>query len=383
MSPDETDMNSGVFLIQTDGRLVEMSEQPYSSEDLLQELLAKYPNLMAGDQIDDANPRRWLLISREAALPSEENGVGRWLVDHLFLDQDAIPTLVEVKKSSNTDVRRKVVGQMLDYAANAVVYWPIDEIKKMFEATCRQQDIDPQIRLEEFLNTSDDQEVFWQKAKANLLEGKIRMLFVSDEIPIELRRIVEFLNSQMDRAEVLAVEIKQFVGQNQRSLIPRVIGRTEEATVRKEIRTKKQWDWDSFFKDLESRRGPEEVDIAKKILEWTKDKLPRLWWGRGNFDGSVFPIFDCNNIVYYPIAIWSYGKIEVQFKPLQSRPPFDTESKRNELLDRLNQIPDFDIPVDAIVRFPKVDLSALKNGDSLKQFLDVLDWVVQEVKNPS
>ena len=224
---------------------------------------------------------------------------------------------------------------MLDYAANAVVYWPIDEIKKMFEATCKQQDIDPQVKLEEFLNSSDDPEVFWQKAKTNLLEGKIRMLFVADEIPVELRRIVEFLNSQMDRAEVLAVEIKQFVGQNQRSLIPRVIGQTEEATVKKEIRTKKQWDEDSFFKDLESRRGPEEVDIAKKILEWTKDKLPSFWWGKGNFDGSFFPILDYNGIDYYPIAIWSYGKIEIQFQWLQRRPPFDDESKRKELLRSL------------------------------------------------
>jgi hypothetical protein len=290
---------------------------------------------------------------------------------------------VEAKKSSNTDIRRKVVGQMLDYAANAIVYWQIDKIRDMFEATCKQQGIDPQVALDEFLNSSDDSDVFWQKAKTNLLEGKIRMLFVADEIPVELRRIVEFLNSQMDRAEVLAVEIKQFVGQNQRSLIPRVIGQTEEATAKKEIRTKKQWDWNSFSKDLESRRGPDEIDIAKKILEWTKDKLPRLWWGKGNFDGSVFPILDYNGIDYYPIAIWSYGKIEIQFKLLQRRPPFDAESKRNELLGRLNQIPGFDIPTDAIARFPKIDLSTLKNEDSLKQFLDVLDWVVQEAKNPN
>jgi hypothetical protein len=118
-------MSSGMFLIQADGELVEMSERPYDSEDLLQGLLAKYPNLLAGDQINDADPRRWLLIKREAPLPSEENGAIRWSVDHLFLDQDAVPTLVEVKRSTNTDVRRKVVGQMLDYAANAVVYWPI------------------------------------------------------------------------------------------------------------------------------------------------------------------------------------------------------------------------------------------------------------------
>ena len=71
-------MAGGVFLIQTDGKLVEMSEENYGSEADFQELLAKYPNLLAGNQINDANPRRWLLISREAALPSEESGkIGR------------------------------------------------------------------------------------------------------------------------------------------------------------------------------------------------------------------------------------------------------------------------------------------------------------------
>ena len=32
-----------------------------------------------------------------------------------------MPTLVEVKRSSDTRIRREVVGQMLHYAANAVV----------------------------------------------------------------------------------------------------------------------------------------------------------------------------------------------------------------------------------------------------------------------
>ncbi len=57
-----------------------MNERGYDTEDLLQELLAKYPNLLAGDQIDDAAPRRWLLVSREMSLASEEDEAGRWSV---------------------------------------------------------------------------------------------------------------------------------------------------------------------------------------------------------------------------------------------------------------------------------------------------------------
>ena len=62
-------MNGGIFLIQSGGDLVEMKEQPYDTEDMLQELLAKYPNLLAGDQMDEAAPRRWLLVSRERRFP--------------------------------------------------------------------------------------------------------------------------------------------------------------------------------------------------------------------------------------------------------------------------------------------------------------------------
>ena len=65
--------------------------------------------------------------------------------------------------------------------------------------------------------------------KTNLQAGKIRLLFVSDKIPVELRLIVEFLNSQMDPAEVLALEIKQYVGEGLRTLVPRVLGQSAEA----------------------------------------------------------------------------------------------------------------------------------------------------------
>ncbi len=218
-------MGGGIFLIQDDGRLVEMKEQPYDSEELLQELLEKYPDLLAGDQIDSDEPRKWLLVSREAGLASEEEGRERWSVDHLFLDQDAIPTLVEVKRSSDTRIRREVIGQMLDYAANAVVYWPVETIQAKFETRCETHGYNPDGILKEFLGTDGDLQMFWQTVKTNLQAGRVRLVFVADEIPGELRRIVEFLNSQMDPAEVLAVEIRQYISEGLKTLVPELWGR--------------------------------------------------------------------------------------------------------------------------------------------------------------
>jgi hypothetical protein len=125
-----------------------------------------------------------------------------------------------------------------------------------------------------FLGTPDaDPEEFWRKVKTNLQVGKVRLIFVADEIPTELRRVVEFLNQQMDPAEVLAVEIKQYASQDadSRTLVPRVIGQTSST-----VRGSRQWDEVSFFQDLETRRGADEVRVARELLEWAKTKGLRI-----------------------------------------------------------------------------------------------------------
>ncbi len=135
-------MGSGIYLIKNDGQFIELNEELYDSEDVLQSLLEKYPNLLAGEQVDTDIPRRWLLVRREMGLPGEPYGNPRWSIDHVFLDQDGIPTLVEVKRSTDPRARREVVAQMLDYAANAVAYWPVETVKDNFEETCRGKNLD-------------------------------------------------------------------------------------------------------------------------------------------------------------------------------------------------------------------------------------------------
>lgn len=73
---------------------------------------------MSGGE-ETAEGRGWVSIQREAPISSEADGSVRCCLDHLFLDSEGVPTLVEVKRSSDRRIRREVVGQMLDYAANA------------------------------------------------------------------------------------------------------------------------------------------------------------------------------------------------------------------------------------------------------------------------
>jgi len=120
----------------------------------------------------------------------------------------------------------------------------------------------------------------------------VRMVFVADRVPDELRRIVEFLNLQMDPAEVLALEVEQFVGSGLRTLVPRIIGQTANAQGRKLVGggPGRQWDESSFFEHLETR-APDATDAARRIQTWAKENGARITYGRGKQDGSMTTIF--------------------------------------------------------------------------------------------
>lgn len=375
---------SGIFLIHDDkGDLVEMTEQPYDSEDLLQSLLAKHPNLIAGDQISASSPRRWLLVTREASVPGEQEGAGRWSVDHLFLDQDGIPTLVEVKRSTDTRARREVVAQMLEYAANAVSYWSISEIIAKFENDCSNRGQDPDEALQSFLNGECEPEDFWSKVKTNLEAGRIRMLFVADVIPAELQRIIEFLNTQMDPAEVLGLEIRQYAGEGVRTMVPRVIGQSVTAQDKKSGGgPKRQWDEQSFMNEIEARLGVDKARLATRLLAWARDNGLEIRWGKGRIEGSFGPTLVLNGIAVRLFTMWMWGTgghVDLGLNNYKNVPVFSDQSRRLELIRRLNRIEGVSISEDRVDRNPAVDIELLDER-RLPLFLEVFDWVIATIR---
>jgi hypothetical protein len=376
-------MSGGIFLLRGEDELTELRESPYEAEAVLQALIAKFPSLLAGRQDAGDTPRRWLLVGREAALPDDEDAGGRWSVDHLFLDQDAVPTLVEVKRSSDTRIRREVLGQMLDYAANGVVYWPLEQLREMFARQCDRDGVDPVAAVEAVTSDELGVEEFWERARDNLRAERVRMVFVSDEIPRELVRVVEFLNGQMNPAEVIAIEIKQYAGTDGiRTLVPRIIGQTAQVDARKGRRATgdvRQWDEPTLFAELAQRRGDVETRVARDLYEWMLGRGWRSTFGKGKQDGSWVPVFDANDRAFYPIALYSYRRIEVQFQHLKPRAPFDSEGKRLELLRRVNEIPGVAFGPDVITRRPSIQLSVLAETQAaLEALKHVISWIEHE-----
>ena len=380
-----------IYLREKDG-LVAMTEAPYDAEDILQRLLEDYPDLLAGDQMQPGEPRRWMLIAREAGVPDAEGGQPRWSLDHLFIDQDAVPTLVEVKRSSDTRIRREVVGQMLDYAANIAAYWPGAQLREVFEERPRPEDTTPDDEVlqllgvtasadpgEDSLRAVDD---FWERAASNLAARRLRLLFVADVIPQELQRIVEFLNENLVRAEVLAVEVKQYVGEGRQTLVPRVIGRTAAAGDVKRAssgatRVARTWTEAEFLEATAATGGPDAERLVRKCLAWNARHGVAVFFGRGKF-GPVYYRIEVGPGVHAKIAnVNTQGYTMVGYDTLAKLPPFDRVEERVEFNRRLNEIPGVEIPerLAAEASWPGIQLEVLAPEPSQERFVEVMDWV--------
>lgn len=321
-----------IYAINEQGELSVMAASAPENEDYMQDLVARYPEIIADDDGD------LLLIKREQGIGDGDSS-SRWSVDHLFVTRSAVPVLVELKRAVDTRLRREVVGQMLDYAANATAYWKAGQIASSFAENAMLAGRDPDELLATFIGAGEQSEEFWQQVDANFSAGRIKMVFVADVIPRELARIVEFLNEQM-RADVRAVELNWFESSDgSKAFTPRIIGQTERAESEKAARSgklpmgKQQW-----IAEFISPRGHETV----QALEHFEQVIVELGGSSDltSSQGSIISTFEVGSAKLYPFAFTRYSGGAVQFNLgyLKSRRSFAEDGARQKLYDRLTAI---------------------------------------------
>ena len=258
-----------------DGRYRVMKEDPYAAETDLQSLLAEHPQLLGADAFEDEGERRWILVRREMSVEIEDTDVTSvGSVDHLFVDQEGVPVIVEVKRASNTESRRKIVGQILDYAANAPHHWTADVLRSAFEtapATAGDEQGTQRESLAWLLATEDpDPDAFWKLVEQNLREGRLRIVFVLDRVPTALLRIVEFLNKHLDTVETYALEVRRHIVSDAEPPILEISRRGVSASDRSQasrtqhpVLTLEAWE-----QRFRGRHGDDKLMAAQAIVEW-------------------------------------------------------------------------------------------------------------------
>ena len=370
-------MSKSIYLFKDNEKLEQIKQTGFEKEKHFQQLLIDYPELLTGDEFAADEPRRWILISDEMDIAQLEDPTKKWYLDHLFIDQDAIPTLVEVKRSCDARLRREVAGQMLDYASNVSVYWSLDKLKACFERSALKHGFDCQNELDRLLNDeNEDIEEFWSRVEENLQSGNIRLVFVADVIPLELQRIIEFLNEQMEPAQVLGVELRRFVAEHEHILVPRVVGLTAGKILKKKSESKTiKGTEDIMMKALESSKSLY-IDTVGKIIDWGKQQKLFFYWSNTAEDSDkpgfvlIHKPSTARNTWRHLFKLDAKGSILLYLKEQNERGLLEDPELKNSYEEMVEQVFGFKLTEQSMQKRPKFSISKLDTSEKLKLFLD-------------
>lgn len=292
-------MAKELFVLTDNSKVEPLERQHYEWEQDLQALIAQNPELISRNRSNE-NPMLYLVDREVGVYDKAEDQSESYSIDHLYVSADAVPVLVEVKRSSDTRIRREVVGQMLDYASHASL-WNIDKLKSLALANNPGTDI-----LE-----ADD---FWDEVAINLKAERMRLVFVSDIIPDRLVPIIEFLDNHLDGIEVYGVSLTKYQSNGATMFAKSIVECPEPAP---ELSLQKRlWDYDSFLAQATQIGGISLYNAVKRIADWGMSAFPHYKFGSGRKFGTLsFYATESTSAYVLMMEPWGY-EMRVDLYPL-------------------------------------------------------------------
>lgn len=355
-----------------------MREERYENENLLQQLVERYPELLNDDASTEAGRRAFLLVRREASLADTDEGASSFFVDHHFLDESGVPTLVEVKRSQDPRIRRSVVGQMLDYAARAVIEWTGESVRRDFEQTCSLRDQDHQHALAELIGEDADVDAYWALVSENLAKRRIRLVLVADEIPATTRKVIEFLNAEMVNTEVIGIEIKRYRDPSHgvSALVPRPTATTEQVKARKAAARASgigtTWNQERFLEAIEVAHGVDVMGVAAHVLSYADEQGWSVVFSAPGTKGAARIDVGHGGLPVRFLHMYTSGSIALAFDQLRKTvPAYESDAPRLELMSRFETC----AAVDLKGKFgggPQLPLAALLDQGVRTSFLELV-----------
>jgi hypothetical protein len=355
-------------------------------EATLQVLICDHPEVLPLDDLGDDTPP-FLVVGREAELA---NGYA----DVIGVDHTGLITIVECKLDRNQEVKRKVVGQILSYAAHlwgmSYEQFEADLVRAYFDsqechrhdlATMALDDAMEQFRQEQISNGDWSKESFRENLTRNLKEGRFRLVIVVDKVNDELRRTVEYLNACTTPGfQFLCAELRYFATERRTELlIPTLVGKpfTSELVV-----PSPRWTAERFFAALYQECGQEVQDIARKLLEWCQDKqhCDEVRWGNGAHLGS-FSVYarSHNGHMVNLLSMWTDGTMSINSGNAR---PYVHKDKRPEWQERMRKS-GFEPAKNSVDGFSSLPMKSLADPGKHEAFLNAMQWAINQLRSPS
>lgn len=274
-------MKSKPFVIQPDmtgQALVPIRpDEKRFSETWLQEVLQAYPQILPVDEIE---PIFWPLVPI-----GREIGTRVGPIDNLFISKAGYLVLVETKLWRNSQAKREVFAQAIDYAGE-VATWSFEDL----DAKCRNRNDNKGVieLIQSSLDLDKDELPTEDEIARNLRLGRFLILVVSDHIHDSLINMLGFVNRYPHLAtNVGLIELHCYMApdlSDEIIAVPSIIAKTQilersiiEVTIVPDLQhqiSAKQiknpdggpLSEDAFWTDLK-QKSPASMEKAKKILD--------------------------------------------------------------------------------------------------------------------
>jgi hypothetical protein len=238
--------NSGVsivkILIRTNQRekWEHLKHTEYSGEAHLQDILYHDPDVIPVEDIfSGTEPAPIRLMLKEVELS------GSGYVNLIYI--------IETKLAKNPEVKREVIGQVLEYAA----FLQDKEVDWLEEITEKQTQFTLAHHFEK--ERDWDRESFMQNLQDNLKNGAFKLFIVVDETNPALQKTINRMNSHGE--EIYTLELKYFNNNGTEILVPGVhAGKIQKEMINK---SRGYWTEEKYFEEAEKSLADE---VARQTL---------------------------------------------------------------------------------------------------------------------
>lgn len=348
----------------------------YEDEDALQSLLKASPEIIPSDPQGGAAATAWCREFPTAAGP----------IDLLGLGSDGSVTIMECKLARNQQIRREVVGQVLDYAS-ALWGVALDSIESSFARLEGATAID---QLAERLGT---QEPDWEPGlvraalEKTLADGSFRLLVAVDEMDQGLKRIITYVNTRGgsgQRLKLVALTFPRYERDGIEILVPESFGdEAPTAASASPKRVGREWTEEEFLEVITDREHPTAGELARELIAWMRTVGTEPTFGHGA-TGPLYvhmPVLDGMTISAFDLSAADHGRFEILFTELAKARPFDEPGPRRALRDRFNEIPNVNIAERTAdeANWTGFAVSRVADADARRTLFEILDWAAAQV----
>jgi hypothetical protein len=229
-------------------RFTEPAVTGYANEPEMQDILFSHPTLLPG--IEDP------------AIACREFQSGAGPADVVVLDGSGSLMITECKLAQNPQVRREVVGQVIDYVSR-IWRMPVADFEQRWVQRTGRSPFDA---------FGDGGTAVRQGLAASLESGRFTVVLAVDGINDDLRRMVEYLNTiTVPDVQVLAFEVARVRHDDIEILLPRVFG-AELATLK--TSSQPSWTEAQFLDGLNNRSAELSTAMRQLVAEAHSLDLP-------------------------------------------------------------------------------------------------------------